>query len=177
MDNNTLTHYGVKGMRWGVRRYQNADGSLTERGIKKYAKKGYAQDSFRRNKTVLGKAYDAYTGAHKIEASVLYDLSSKKQNKARAEQYLRDKESKKRYSEDTEKKVSEMSDEELRKRVNRLQMEKQYNSLTNSDINRGKECVNKILKIGTTVATATTTAITIYNNTDKIKKIIENMKK
>lgn len=30
-----LYHHGVKGMRWGVRRYQNADGSLTEKGKKK----------------------------------------------------------------------------------------------------------------------------------------------
>lgn len=30
-----LYHHGVKGMRWGVRRYQNADGSLTEAGKKK----------------------------------------------------------------------------------------------------------------------------------------------
>ena len=28
-----LAHHGVKGMKWGVRRYQNVDGSLTEEGI------------------------------------------------------------------------------------------------------------------------------------------------
>lgn len=33
-----LMHYGVKGMKWGVRRYQNKDGSLTPEGQKKYAK-------------------------------------------------------------------------------------------------------------------------------------------
>lgn len=31
-----LTHYGVLGMKWGVRRYQNKDGSLTPAGKKKY---------------------------------------------------------------------------------------------------------------------------------------------
>lgn len=36
-----LVHAGVKGMRWGVRRYQNADGSLTEAGKKRYAKQEY----------------------------------------------------------------------------------------------------------------------------------------
>ena len=27
-----LMHYGIKGMRWGIRRYQNPDGTLTELG-------------------------------------------------------------------------------------------------------------------------------------------------
>ena len=35
MDNNELTHWGVRGMRWGVRRYQNPDGSLTAAGKKR----------------------------------------------------------------------------------------------------------------------------------------------
>lgn len=31
-----LYHYGIKGMRWGVRRWQNKDGSLTSAGKKRY---------------------------------------------------------------------------------------------------------------------------------------------
>ena len=31
-----LMHYGIKGQKWGVRRYQNEDGSLTSAGRKKY---------------------------------------------------------------------------------------------------------------------------------------------
>lgn len=31
-----LKHYGILGMRWGVRRYQNADGSLTSEGKRRY---------------------------------------------------------------------------------------------------------------------------------------------
>ena len=35
MYDNELYHHGIKGMRWGVRRYQNPDGSLTNAGRKR----------------------------------------------------------------------------------------------------------------------------------------------
>ena len=34
-----LYHWGIKGMRWGVRRYQNSDGNLTAAGRKRLEKK------------------------------------------------------------------------------------------------------------------------------------------
>ena len=36
MENNELYHYGVKGQKWGVRHYQNKDGSLTNAGKSRY---------------------------------------------------------------------------------------------------------------------------------------------
>ena len=86
-----MYHYGVKGMKWGHRkRYYDSNGNLNARGIKKYARAGYAQDSYNSNKSKLGKAYDKVTGAHKYGGDMMYDMSSKKANKARAEKYVAD---------------------------------------------------------------------------------------
>ena len=40
MESNYLTHYGIKGQKWGIRRYQNPDGSLTSAGRKRYSDSG-----------------------------------------------------------------------------------------------------------------------------------------
>lgn len=59
-NDNYLQHYGVKGQKWGVRRYRNADGSLTKEGKRK-AKQEYKADNKKafelgRNATIYGKA-------------------------------------------------------------------------------------------------------------------------
>lgn len=129
MEKNTemLEHHGIKGQKWGVRRYQNEDGTRTAAGKKRERDRSEEP------------AHEDYNKAH------------------------------------SGKSVKDMSDAELRTRLNRLQMEKQYSQLANSDTNKGKEFVSKAMKVATGVATATTTAITIYNNAGKIKKIVDEM--
>lgn len=38
LDIDTIEHSGIKGQKWGVRNYQNADGTLTEAGKERYRK-------------------------------------------------------------------------------------------------------------------------------------------
>ena len=35
-NDNYLAHHGIKGQKWGVRQYQNTDGSLTAEGRRRY---------------------------------------------------------------------------------------------------------------------------------------------
>lgn len=122
-----LEHHGIKGQKWGVRRFQNEDGTRTAAGKKR--EQSRSEDP----------AHDDYNKAH------------------------------------SGKNVKDMSDAELRSRLNRLQMEKQYSQLTDSDTSKGKKFVSDAMKVATTVATVSTTALTIYNNYGKIKKIVDDM--
>jgi hypothetical protein len=40
-----LEHHGIQGMKWGIRRYQNYDGSYTQRGVARYKKSEAKYDS------------------------------------------------------------------------------------------------------------------------------------
>lgn len=54
MTDDELMHFGIKGMHWGVRRYQNPDGSLTSAGESRYGKKpGFLTK--RKNKKKMAK--------------------------------------------------------------------------------------------------------------------------
>lgn len=83
----------------------------------------------------------------------------------------------KKASKENKKKVSDMSDSELREKVNRIQMEQQYSKLTSANVNKGKQYIDRLIKTGATIAAVTTTGLTIYNNAGKIKGILDSTPK
>lgn len=136
-------HHGIKGQKWGVRRFQNDDGTLTAEGKARYAISGGAFKAA--VKTAVKKTGQA---AVKLLKKAKQGVADKVDDKL------------------DQMNPSRMSDQELRDKLNRLNMEKQYKQIV-SEMNRKPKKEHKAAKfVGNTlktvlVATATTTLASI----------------
>lgn len=72
-----LYHHGILGMKWGVRRYQNVDGSLTAAGRKRYAYKTI--ESARYQKAALRSKQAAEDARSRLNSGELTPQERKKQ--------------------------------------------------------------------------------------------------
>lgn len=87
-----IEHHGIKGQKWGVRRYQNKDGTLTELGKKRFAK---VSSSARLRKTETKKAIKVArsTASESSRMAITYDKAYRKARakgkKETAEKYSR----------------------------------------------------------------------------------------
>lgn len=111
-DNDSLQHHGILGMRWGVRRYQNKDGSLTPAGKKRAAK--------------LKDEYTDLTGKRLIRKPTAKTNNTTNQNK--------------------KKSIRDMSDDEIKNKINRLENEKRLAGLQADTASKGEKFVSTVGK-------------------------------
>ena len=157
MENEYLTHSGVRGMKWGVRRYQNSDGSLTEAGKKRYAR-DQRENAGKKKGNRVGEADPNRWVKEDLERTRrLTDESSNLSNKLKS---INDSSArnKKRVKMD----LSNMTDKEMRDQINRAFLEKQYNDMfAPQKSSRGREHVGKILETAGSVLAVTSSALGI----------------
>lgn len=142
--NEELYHHGTRGMKWGLRLYQNPDGTLTALGKLRYRKSDgtltragkKAANRMREDYEQERKLYKGLTGKR-----LTYDLNKHKKQLATA----KDQDSLRN------KKISEMTDDELKKEITRLSNEnylKQLRTQNNPPKQTGESFVKKLWKQG-----------------------------
>lgn len=77
-----LYHYGIRGQRHGVRRFQNEDGSLTDAGRRRYA-----DDSTERRRSTNDPVRDSGPGLYGSEAGRIGAIRSTRQASRRQEEF------------------------------------------------------------------------------------------
>lgn len=130
-DSNEFLHSGVKGMKWGIRRYQNPDGSLTDAGKRRYQKMGKKAESLQK------KSSDLRLKAAKRQRSVTKKMSKANTDDRRQKAYKQ------------QRKVDKLNikSAKLEKRAQKIvrKMNKMnVSSLSQSSIDAGRNYVNSI---------------------------------
>lgn len=202
-DGNYLAHHGIKGQKWGIRRFQNPDGSLTELGKRRYGtvenfNRAMEKKASRKRiaaKVGIGAAATAgaIAGMHEIgrrknEGSGLFNPTIKggkdKPNKSPAEKITSDASKtvsevsravdtvhriRSRDDNRSDPSVSSMSDAELRRAINRINLEKQYASLTRKETSDGYQKVKDILDVISPVVGVTAGVVGIVSTVNGLK--------
>lgn len=134
MENNELTHWGIKGMRWGIRRYQNKDGSLTPAGKKKLRAeqaKVREQEAINKKRKSVQASFDRLEARKKAasdEKKALDEAERIKLGKGKKGSGS-DKRGTDADTQSAKKSYKDMTDAELNAAINRARMEEAYRQL------------------------------------------------
>jgi len=140
-----LRHHGIKGQKWGVRRFQNSDGSLTAAGRKRYGDgKGSSVEDYQNAIKKTKAAGESVENIRKFNNDI---------------KRIKDPAMEKRIRKSTET----MTDKELQQRVNRLNMEDNYTRMmmNREQLKQGEDYVNRVLDVSAVALRGATTALTI----------------
>jgi hypothetical protein len=158
MDEAKLCHYGIKDMKWGVRRYQNKDGSLTPAGKKRYDRDIRENNAKKKDNRINIDGPDA-------NRWVKEDLSRAKNtvdSSANLAKQLKSVNESVPISKKQKLDLSKMTDQEMRSQINRALLEKQYNDMfAPVKVSKGREYVGKTLEAVGTVLGIGSSALAI----------------
>ena len=140
---NELYHHGVKGMKWGVRRYQNEDGSLTLAGKKRALKIQNRYTNISNNNKYRDKNGNlTYAGRKKVIE--MQDKYSKVTGGKTLRKYSNSNTSRSNIESQKpkSKSISEMSNQEIQAKIDRIRLENTLKSLTPEHVSTGQKFVN-----------------------------------
>lgn len=155
---NELQHWGIKGMKWGVRRYQNADGSLTAAGKKRYRDESESIERELSGATKKSASVEDYQTSIKTAKSAGDTIDAARKLKDDAHK-IKDPKLERQIRKSTE----QMSDKELQQRVQRLNMEDNYTRMMmhREHLKQGEDYVSKMLDVSVVAVRGATAALTI----------------
>lgn len=163
---NELYHHGIKGMKWGVRRYQNSDGSLTAAGKKRYDRDTRENDARKKENRIKidGPDADRWVKEDLRRSKATIDGASSMINQAGR---MLDKNYKKKQSEID---LSNMTDKQLRDRINRFNLEKQYiDMFAPETTSKGRRYAKAVLEAAGTVLAVGSSALGIALSIKELK--------
>lgn len=160
--NNQIWHWGVKGMKWGVRRYQNADGSLTNAGKHRYTTDAAVNAKKKKDNRLPEESLNDPNRWVKEDRERMKRVVDSGNQMAGNLKTLNDKSMRIQARRTPKMDLSKMTDQEMREQINRAMLEKQYDDMFNpKKVYSGREAVSDTLEIAGSVLAITSSALGI----------------